>query len=496
MDKFNSVPNVMAHRSLIKAAAMKVTSIIRSITLLFWLCLLLSTSACTVVVQPAATPVAASGDFTLFLQPLPQEAHRLIFSVAELVALRVDGSEVPLPLQTKRFTADGLIGVQKRLTNVTLPPGRYQGIALRIIAADIQGEDGRVDLLPPKDRLVLEYPFTIIDKRAETLFLTLSADRLVTDGVFFTPNFSLWKPERLLSNLKGFVSNGRSQTLTVFNKRTAQVTDLIQIGKRPQGMVLDQQRGWLYVALAGEESITVVEVNNGEILGRVRLRFGDKPTELALTSSGKTLLSLNQESDSISIIDTMSLFERGRIRLLAKPSGIFLGGDETRAYVTHAAANALSVIDLPAQTVRSTVTLDDSPLDGVLSNDGRSIYLINDFSAELSVLDAASLVTENKVFIGRGATSVKADNSSGLLYIGKNNGEIAVVDSRALIAIDRYSLASESVQCLTIDNEENALFVVLPQTGNLLKIDLVSKKELGRLELGTGSHTVVVMGER
>ena len=72
-----------------------------------------------------------------------------------------------------------------------------------------------------------------------------------------------------------------------------------------------------------------------------------------------------------------------------------------------------------------------------------------------------------------------------------------MIDPRALIAIDSYTLLPPGpVQDLTIDNEENTLFAVLPQSGSLVKVDLVSKKVLGRLELDIGSYAVVVMGER
>lgn len=64
------------------------------------------------------------------------------------------------------------------------------------------------------------------------------------------------------------------------------------------------------------------------------------------------------------------------------------------------------------------------------------------------------------------------------------------------MAIDTFSLEGGPVQDLSIDNEENTLFAVLPQRGELAKIDLVSKQVLGRLELGISSSAVVVMGER
>jgi DNA-binding beta-propeller fold protein YncE len=467
-----------------------------TVKLLLGCALLLSASACTVPVSPAQEPVPAGGSFRLFLQPLPQEVHRLSFTLGDVAALRVDGGEVPLPLRQTRFQADELIDVQQELANLTLPPGRYRGIALRVLSTELLGEEGQVDLLPAEKRLVLEHAFTIRDQQAETLFLSLSADRIITDGVLFTPRLSLWTPQRILINLKGFVSNSGTHSLTVFNKRAAEVHGSIQVGATPAGLALDQRRGWLYAALTNENAIAVVEVNTGALLGRVQLRFGDRPGELALTANGDLLLALNPGSSSLSIIDTRALFETGRVRLEAEPNDIFLDSADSRAYVIHTDSNLLSVVDLQSHSVSRTAVLDEAPLDGLADVDGQSLYLINDFSAELTVLDAASLTRKRDIHVGNGATSIKADRTSGLLYVGMENGRIAVVDPRSAMAIDAYALPPEPVRALTIDHEENALFAVLPQTGRLLKIDLVSKQLLGQLQLESGAHAVVVMGER
>ena len=459
-----------------------------------YLLVLLFPCACTVAelsTQAAPEPT----NFILFLQPLPQESHRLSFAIKELTVLREDGTELPLVMEQSIFEADSLIGVQKTLVAVTLPQGRYLGLKLQIEKASLNGAEGEVALLPPTDPIIVDHSFTIVERQSESLQLSLSSDRLVTNGAFFTPKFSLWKPERMLRNLKGFVSNGGSQSLTVFNKKTALVTDSIQIGKGPREMALDQRRGWLYVALAGDDLIAVVEVGNGEILGQIRLRFGDEPTELALSSSGNRLLALNQGSSSVSIIDAGSLSELGRVRLDSEASDVFMGRKEDRAYVVQPASSSLSVLDLNAFRVLNSTTLTDIPLEGVVSSDDKTLYLTTDFSSELLVVDSASLRVKEKIFVGNGARSIIIHGVSGLLYVGKQNGEVAVVDPQVLMAIDSYSLPGP-IQSLIIDNDENALFAVLPNTSRLLKIDLVGKRTVGFLELGAESHSVVVMGER
>lgn len=459
---------------------------------LYVLILLLGSACATTLSAPPAAP--ETGAFSLFLQPLPQEAHRLRFTISELVALRADGSDIPLLAGDAVFSAERLSGVQKRLVSGSLPPGRYLGLRLQIGSASLNGEEGEIALLSPPAMLI-ESPFTISKHAAEALFLSLSAERLVTDGAFFTPKFSLWKPERILTNLLGFASNSGSSSLTVFNKRNTQVIGALRVGKGAKDLVLDQRQGWLYLALADADSIAVIEITTREILGQVRLRAGDQPTELALSESGNRLLVLNRGSNSVSIIDTATLFELGRIKLNAQADEILMGPDENRAYVIHTASSSLSVLNLNPLSIQRVKTLANAPLKGAISADGQTLYLATEFSAELLVVDAVSLAEQGKIFIGSAARSLKLDRASGLLYVGQQNGGIAVVDPGALLAIDSFSLP-EPIQFLTIDNEENALFALLPQSRRLMKLDLISKRPIGSLELEAASHAVVVMGER
>lgn len=456
---------------------------------------MLLSMACSVQMNVEPSPAVVSGSFNIFLQPLPQEAHLVSFTIKELAVRGSDGSEISLPLLQDVFPAEKLIGKQKRLLTTVLPPGRYEGLILRLSKATLRGEDGDVDLLVPEEPLVVDHQFTIIKDRAETLFLSLSPDRLVTNGVLFTPKFSLWSPERLLTNLKGFASNSGSGSITVFDKRNVQVIGSISPGASPRGMILDQKRGWLYVALSNENSVLAIEVSNGEILGNVRLRFGDEPSELVLSPSGNTLLSLNKGSSSVSIIDTGSLYEKGRVKLTSDPSWLIMGRDEGRAYVIQSSTGSLSVLDLSGKKVRASVDLEDPPVKGTMNAAGTVLYLVTDFSGNLLAVDAATLAITKKIFIGGGGRSIKHDPTTGLLYIGKESGEIAVVDPASLMLIDSFVLDGP-VQHMTIDNEENAIFAVMPRSRKLQKIDLVSKELLGSLELEMDGHTVVVMGER
>jgi DNA-binding beta-propeller fold protein YncE len=217
---------------------------------------------------------------------------------------------------------------------------------------------------------------------------------------------------------------------------------------------------------------------------------------MALTAAGSRLLVLNAGSDTLTSFDTQTFSELWRTRLSEEPEALIIGADQNTAFVTHARTGSLSVISSQTGQIRNKVRLEVDPVDGVMAEDGRFLFLIGRYATELLVLDVASLQTAERIYLGEGATVIAFDRRKHLLYVGKDNGEIAVVDPRALIAVDNYILESIPIEAIAIDEEENALFVLQPANKSLIKIDLVSKEELGHIELEEGSHSVVVMGER
>jgi hypothetical protein len=440
-------------------------------------------------------PVTQENNFHLYLQPLPQEAESISFHLAELVALPDSGGEIILALKKQIFSlAENKSSEQLKLSLARLPSGRYKGLALRIARASVKGERGEVDLLPPETISLLE-PFTIENGRTRTLFVQLSGDRLVTDGAIFTPQFSLWQAPNLLPGLKGFLSTERSHDLVVFNKRNLEVVDHIQVGDSPQDLALDQQRGWLYVALAAEDVVAVIEISSQEVLGRVHLRLGDEPTELSLNEDGTTLLALNRGSDSISIIDTRTLFESGRLRLPSEADNLFYGSDGIHAYAIHTEANRLTYLAPQRVAIERSQKLRESPLDGIVDSGG-TVYLINDFSANLTTVSDASSASEQRILIGKGALCLLQDSASSLIYIGHDNGHISIIDPFSLSAIDTFSPTTDAIVDLSLDEEQNALFALFASHGYVLKIDPVGREVESRLFLDGPGRGIVIMGER
>jgi YVTN family beta-propeller protein len=445
---------------------------------------------------PAYQPVSRTeGVLRVYLQPLPQEVHRLRFSIAEILAVRSDGGTIPLRQAFSELNGKGLIGLQKRLAWAPLPPGLYRGISLRVGAASLIGEEGMADLLVPEEPLFIEQRFEVIRETSSTLFLSLDPEKLVSGGFSFTPTFSLAEPRRQLKNLMGFATNTGSNVVSVFNKHTMEIVDTIATGSGPMGAVLDQRREWVYVALAGESIIAAIDVGTAEVFRRIRLNFGDEPVEIALSPDGRILVSANRGSNTASIIDTDSLREIERVRLPSEPTSVVMSPVQSRAFLLQPLSNTISVVDLNRREIFTTQTLEETPLRGAVSEDGTSLYVITKNSPNLLVIDPTSLSVTERIFVGMGAASIKLDPKTGLVYIGKRMGGVAVVDPSLGMPIDRFRVDGSAVS-LTIDNDENNLFVVSSDKRTIQKMGLISQKLSGVIEVEEGCYAVVLMGER
>jgi YVTN family beta-propeller protein len=358
------------------------------------------------------------------------------------------------------------------------------------------GEEGESALHVFKDPILAQQEFKTAAGEATTLFLSLDTSGAIMDGVRFTPSFALQPSRKQLINLTGYVSNTHSNIISVFNKKTMQIADVIATGKSPKGMVIDQRRRKVYVALSGDNSIAVIDVLEGRIINRLSLNFGDEPTDLALTPDGRTLVAVNHDSNTVSIIDAISLFEINRIRVGERPTSAVISSSGSRVFITNSLSNTVSVVDLNREVLIASLGVEATPLRAKFNRNGDNLYVISRDSPNLSVIEPSRLITAGKIFTGIGAISLEVDPQTDLIYVGKRFGnEVTIIEPRSLMYIDTIGTEGSAAN-MTIDNEENSLFVVLPERSALQKINLTSKKIVSKIEVGKGAYAVVVMGER
>ncbi len=463
----------------------KVTAVLFS---LLWL------SGCqTMPVLPRPSLENAGGIF-LYVQPFPKEAENLTFSLEGVSAVTENGQEIPVSIAFKDCDASTL-GRQRLLAFFPLPPGAYSGFSFRVKSAELKTKEGAANLLVPEGPVMADFYFRAERKRAYVFQLALNYGESIKN-VAFSPVFRISVPEMPLSGLTGYVSNYGTDVITVFDKKRMEVSGAIATGRGPRGIAIDPLPLKAYVAISDDDAIEVIDLLSGNRINSARIAPGDDPREIALTPDGRMLLTANYGTKTVSFVDASNLVELRRVPVGDGPRSLLIDGTGRKAYVFNSYSNTMSVIDITRMEVAATVPLESSPVRGQFNRKGDRLYVIFSGSPYLVVMDVANLAVVRRQFVGLGAISIKVDTKTDLLYIGNRGADEVAVYSPFILTPAYYIRTAGSVSYMTIDGEENNLYLIMPQKKIVSVVNLISRKVVGEIDVGEDSQWVTMIGER
>ena len=342
---------------------------------------------------------------------------------------------------------------------------------------------------------MIGFPFHVARRKALLLSLALDYRKSVGKGFRFSPALSIFVPDRPPAGLLGYAANSGSNNITVFDKKEGQVVGVIATGRGPRGIALDRRSRKGYVTLAEDDTIEVVDLDAWDVVSRLRLQTGDHPQEPALSRDGALLFTANSGSDTVSVVDTVSLIEVNRIPVGQGPHSVLMDREGKRAYVFNARSNTISVIDVVSRALAATITTQPGPLRGQFNRNGDRLYVIHEYSPYMTMFDPSSPSVQRKIFVGAGMTAIKVDERTDLTYIGRKPDALEILDPFSLFPVEIIPVGGE-ISHMTIDGDENNLYLVLPDRKVLSILGLISRKMAPEIDMGEGTCWVTLMGER
>jgi DNA-binding beta-propeller fold protein YncE len=451
--------------------------------------LLACTAAALVACVPRARapaplpPLADEGQVLLYLEPFPEDAARLSLSFGTIALGRPDGAVIPLEVVHAAASGEER-GRQRLLAWGRVPAGDYDAIVIQVRRATLTSDE-QVDLVVPKEPVRVGLGLAVLPGSAFVLHARLGAGQARAEEFEFRGDFSAWAgtPASAVVPLAGYVSVPRLSALVVYDRRSRGVTATIPTGLAPAGVALDPLQGRGYVALAGEDQLQLVDLGTGADLRRLRLRPGDAPGEAGLTPDGRLLVVVNGGSNSVSFVDAQMLVEVGRVPTGQEPGALLLDRAGRRAWVLDRRSNDLVAIDLGNQAVVGTAAVDPEPLRASLGPSEDRLYLVCRGSAFMKVLAVPGLTELSRIHVGLGASAVKVDPRTGLVFVGYSNEDrLQVFDPVSLLPMGTIPVPGP-VSYLTIDDVENALLAVIPEQGVVAVIDLAARRVSSLLEV-------------
>ena len=217
---------------------------------------------------------------------------------------------------------------------------------------------------------------------------------------------------------KGFTSNGRDSTVTVFDLNSLAVLAQIKLDARgPDAIVYDETSGRVFTFNGGTSNTTVIDANRRAVVGNVAL--GGKPEFATVDGAGKLYVNL-EDSSAVVELDTRTLKTLARWPLAPGegPSGIALDRKHHRLF---SACSNQKLIVLDSETGRHVAEVATGRgVDGAEFDAQHGlIFAPAGADSSLSVIheDSPDKYSVVSVTTERGARTLALDAASGTVYL-------------------------------------------------------------------------------
>ncbi|MBK5202908.1 MAG: YncE family protein [Prolixibacteraceae bacterium] len=230
---------------------------------------------------------------------------------------------------------------------------------------------------------------------------------------------------------KGFTSNGRDSSVTVFNLKTLEITGKIKVtGKNPDAILYDAFSGKLFTFNGRSANATVIDPKLNKVIGTIQL-YG-KPEFPASDGKGKIFVNIEDKSE-ISVINanTLKVEKTWSITPGEEPSGLALDNETHRLFSV--CSNKLMVVsDAEAGTVETSLPIGggcdgvafDPALKRAYSSNGEGTITVVQEENKDSFKVIETIVSQ------RGARTIAVDKTTHHLYLSTAEFGEAIEGSR------------------------------------------------------------------
>jgi DNA-binding beta-propeller fold protein YncE len=151
---------------------------------------------------------------------------------------------------------------------------------------------------------------------------------------------------------RGFTSNGRDSSVTIFDYKTLAPIAVVKIpGRNPDAILYDPGTKRVFTFNGGTSNATALDATNGTVVGTVDL--GGKP-ETAVSDGGKVYANIEDKSE-IAVFDpkTLAVLARWPLAPCEEPSGLAIDRVHQRLFAG-CANKTMAVVDMRTGKVVAT----------------------------------------------------------------------------------------------------------------------------------------------
>jgi YVTN family beta-propeller protein len=221
---------------------------------------------------------------------------------------------------------------------------------------------------------------------------------------------------------RGFTSNGREDTVSVFDLKSLAVEKKIKVGSGPDAILYDpfSKRVFTFNGKGSERSATAIDAVKGDVVGKVEL--GGKPEFAATDEKGTVFVNIEDTSEIVAF-DPQKLAVKSRWKLegCEEPTGLAIDRKNRRLFAGCGGNKKMMIVDADSGKVLA------SPA------------------------------------IGEGCDATAFDPELGLAFASAGDGTITVIKEEA--GATKFTVAQtvstqKAARTMTVDTKTHQLFTV------------------------------------
>jgi YVTN family beta-propeller protein len=156
---------------------------------------------------------------------------------------------------------------------------------------------------------------------------------------------------------RGFVSDGQSSTVTIFDLKTLKTIAEVPTGKKPDAIIYDPATSRVFAFNGGSNSATVIEAKDGKVAGTIDL--GGGPEFAAADANGYVYNNLEDESLVLKINSrTLKVHQRWPTAPCASPSSMAIDRANRRLFLG-CRSKVMAVMDADTGKIITTLPIGD-----------------------------------------------------------------------------------------------------------------------------------------
>ena len=229
-----------------------------------------------------------------------------------------------------------------------------------------------------------------------------------------------------------YITNGKSNTVTVIDLRSFRPVRTLQVGIEPTGVAANPKRNEVYVVNTGSSNVSVIDAEQNKVVATIGV-YG-RPYFIDVSPDGHRAYVANSGSDNVSVLDLDRRTVAATLRVGGSPGLARVSPDGSTVVVTNRADNTVSIIDAARLAVRSAINICIHPEDIAILPDSSKAFVSCSGSGQVASIALKNETQNDKLLalldVGKSPVSLALKPDGGeLVAFNFDAGSISIIET-------------------------------------------------------------------